>query len=425
MRTIRPAAGAAFAVLTLAALALAGCGSPGSGKTQLEFFQYKGEARQDFDALVAKFEEENPDIDVVVNNPPDADTAIRTLLVKGRTPDVITLNGSGNFGLLAKAGVFHDFTNEAILDQINPATVQILTELGTYQDQINSLPYLSNANGIIYNKDIFAAQGIEVPQTWDQLIAACQALQDAGITPFFGTVQDAWTVLPSFNGLGAYAAKDGFFDQLRAQGSNVGPDSPVSFQKNIAPVFAQQGELYSYAQEGFKNATYDDGNAAFAKGQAAMLLQGVWAVSMIRELNPAINVGIFPYPAATADDTLLVTGVDIAVTIGKDTKRLAQARRFVEFLFHPDNIEQIAQSQSMFSSRMDAPKPADPMLSELQPYFDDGKVAGFVDHQVPASVPLQQLDPEFLMGGDPVAELRTLDSEWRKYAKRTANGEES
>ena len=78
--------------------------SPATGVTTLNFFQFKGEALEDFNEIIADFEAENPDIRVVQNQVADADTVIRTLLVKDKAPDVITLNANGGFGRLAQAG---------------------------------------------------------------------------------------------------------------------------------------------------------------------------------------------------------------------------------------------------------------------------------------------------------------------------------
>ena len=97
-------------IVALGAAILPACGDDESGRTQLEFFQFKGEAVDIFEELVADFEAENPDIDIVINNVPNADAAIRTRLVRGDVPDVLTLNGSGRFSQLARADVFYDFS---------------------------------------------------------------------------------------------------------------------------------------------------------------------------------------------------------------------------------------------------------------------------------------------------------------------------
>ena len=412
-------AAAAGAVALLAAVA--GCANePSDGVTTLSFFQFKGEALEDFNQIIADFEAENPDIRVVQNQVADADTAIRTLLVKDKAPDVITLNASGNFGRLAQAGVFYDFSNEPVLDTINPAVQEIIADLGTNGDEVSGLGYVNNANGVIYNQDIFEEQGLEVPETWDELIAVCDALEAAGITPFYGTLADSWTGLPSFNALGAYPAMDDFFDKMREQGEDTGPDSEVSFQKDFVEAMDQQYELFGYMQDGYRGATYDDGNAAFANGEVAMLLQGIWALSPIKGINPDIQAGIFPYPAADdPGDRVLVSGVDVVVTMAKDSPRQEEALRFIDYLFEKDVIEEFAASQNMVPSVKGAELSDEPAIQSVAPYFDEGRIAGFIDHQIPPSIPLAAIDQQFLFSGDAQAALATLDSEWSKVAART------
>lgn len=420
MRPSRPLR-STVAVLTVAALtALAGCSAgDDDGVTTLNFFQFKGEAREDFDRIIAQFEAENPDIKVVQNQVADADTIIRTLLVKDKAPDVITLNGNGNFGRLAQAGVFYDFSDEPVLETINPAVQDILADLGNKQGEVNSLGYVNNANGIIYNADIFAEQGLEVPTTWDELIAVCDQLQDAGIQPIYATLADSWTSVPSFNGLGAYAVQEGFFDEMRTEGEDVGADSPASFEKDFAEPLDRELELYSYAQDGYRGATYDDGNAAFARGEAAMLLQGIWAVNGIKQVNPDINAAIFPYPTDSAADRLIVSGVDVTVTMGRDTPHREEALRFIEFLFRADVIEEFAASQNMIPSVEGAKLSDDLALQSVKPFFDDGNITGFLDHQIPPGIPLAEFVQESIFTGDSQSTLATLDNEWRKIAART------
>jgi len=417
--------GTALALAGLLSLsALSGCAPAGdTDVVSLDFFQFKAEAIGDFDAIIADFEAENPDIRVVQNAVPDADTAIRTLLVKNKVPDVLTLNGSGNFGQLARAGVFHDFTGDPVVDRINPAVQNILADLGTHNDdEVNALGFANNADGIIYNRDIFAAQGIAVPTTWDELIAACDRLEAAGITPFYGTLADAWTALGAFNGLGAQLGGADFYPDLRAQGASGGPDSAVSFRKNYPETMDKLQTLFSYAQKGYLSRGYEDGNLAFANGESAMLLQGVWALSPILANNPDVNVGSFPYPAGDdADDIQLVSGVDVAVTIGKDTPHLAEAQRFVDYLFHKQVLGDFAASQNMFSTAADAAPNTNPALAELEPYFKAGRITGFIDHQIPVSIPLQPILQQLLIDRNADRALADLDNEWRKVATRTTS----
>jgi raffinose/stachyose/melibiose transport system substrate-binding protein len=163
------------------ALAVSGCSAGNEGVTTLDFFQFKPEAVGDFTEIIADFEEANPDIRVVQNAVPDADTAIRTLLVKNKVPDVLTLNTSGNFGELARACVFADLGGMDATNAVNPAVQDIVQALSSCDDgggeEINALPFASNASGIIYNPDIFAENNVEVPTTWDELLTVADTFR--------------------------------------------------------------------------------------------------------------------------------------------------------------------------------------------------------------------------------------------------------
>jgi len=407
---------------TLSLGALSGCAPADGDVVTLDFFQFKSEAIADFDGIIADFEVENPGIRVVQNAVPDADTAIRTLLVKNKVPDVISLNGSGNFGQLAGAGVFHDFAGDPILDEINPAVQDIVGALGSHENEVNALGFVNNGNGVLYNRDIFAAQGIQIPTTWDELIVACDTLRAAGIAPFYGTGADAWTTQSSLNGIAAQLGGDDFFPDLRAEGAEVSRESSASFSKNYEETFEKLQTLYSYTQAGYLGRTYEDGNQAFANGESAMLMQGIWALSPILASNPDISVGGFPYPVTDDPaDIELVSGVDVAITIGRDTPHLAEARLFVDFLFQKEVLESFAASQNMFSTARDAAKNTNPALAELQPYFQAGRITGFIDHQIPASIPLGPIVQQFLTDKNSEKALTTLDNEWRKVASRTTS----
>lgn len=78
--------------------------------------------------------------------------------------------------------------------------------------------------------------------------------------------------------------------------------------------------------------------------EVAMYMQGIWALNPIKQANPDIEAGIFPYPVSdNPDDRVLVSGVDVAVMIGRDTPHMEEAKRFVDYLYRPDVIEEFKQ----------------------------------------------------------------------------------
>ena len=82
---------------------------------------------------------------------------------------------------LAKGGQVLDLkktlTDLGVIDKIQPAAISTIEQL---YGGFNVLPYQYNIEGIWYNKKLLSDNGIQVPETWDQLTAAAAKLQGAG-----------------------------------------------------------------------------------------------------------------------------------------------------------------------------------------------------------------------------------------------------
>ncbi|WBB80871.1 extracellular solute-binding protein [Micromonospora sp. WMMD882] len=402
----------AVAGLTLTVLA-AGCaltGGSSDGRTTIEFFQFKPEAIATFDRIIADFARERPDIRVRQNHVPDSETALRTRLVRDDVPDVLALNGDGSFGELAEAGIFHDFADDPVVQTIDPGILEIQQGLGVRADgEVNALPLAASANGILYNKRLFAQHGVAVPTTWAELLAAAGTFRAAGVTPFFFTLQEAWTAMPAFNAVATNFAPDDFFDKLRAE--------ETTFADGYAETGRRLRQLTELGQPDRFARDYAAGNQAFGRGEVAMYAQGSWTLPPIRDVGPDLDIGVFPFPADTPQETRLVSGVDVTITVGRQTDRRPEALAFARYLLRPEVVATYAREQAAVPT-LRGSEPTDPVLREALPWFRDGRVTGFVDHQIPPAVPLAPVTQQYLIDGDLDRWLRTLDREWEKVAAR-------
>lgn len=400
------------ALVVAAALLLSGCAAEPSGSpVTLEFFQFKPEAIETFDRIIADFERAHPGIDVVQNHTPTAESAIRSRLVKNDVPDVIALNGNAVFGELASAGVFHDFAGTPAARVVSPAVQRILDDLGVHREgEVNGLPFASNASGVLYNKDLFRRHGVDPPRTWSELIAAAERFRAAGVTPFYLTPADAWTILPAFNALAANVPPPDFFTRREA--------GTTTFARAYPPVTAKLGQLFRYGQPDRFSRTYDDGNQAFARGEAAMYLQGSFAIPAISRFEPDFEIGVFALPATDDPEaTRLVSGVDVALTMGREPEHPEESMAFLTYLMRPEVINAYAGEQRAIPPIRDA-RAVDPALAEVMPYVERGRLAGYADHHIPLTIPLEQYLQQYVIDGDQAGFLRTLDNEWDKVAAR-------
>jgi raffinose/stachyose/melibiose transport system substrate-binding protein len=392
---------------------LPACGGDESARTEIEFFQFKGEAIDTFNEIIANFEEENPDIDVV-QNAGQGDTAFRIRLVRNDIPDVISLNAGASWAENAPRGVFYDWSDDPLVDDISPAILQIINDLGVANEgEVNGLPFANNADGIIYNKDLFEQYGVEVPTTWDELIAACETFQENGVTPIYGTLLDQWTAIPAWNALASnIAPPKEFFPELEAENT--------SFEEAYPEVAERLYQIFQYTQDDTFSRNYNEGNQAFAQGESAMYLQGIWAIPVIRTFDPSFDIGVFAYPVEEPEQTKLISGVDVAITMGRHPEHLDESRRFIEYLMSPEVQELYVTQQNAFPT-LEGAQPTDEALADLVPFFEDERLVGFTDHFFPATIPLQPVTQEFLIDGDEDAYLATLDHEWDKVAARQSD----
>ena len=389
---------------------LPSCGG-GDDEVTLDFFQFKPEAVEIFNEMIAEFEAANPGIRVVQNHVPNADVAFRTRLVRNDIPDVITLNAGATWAEMAPAGVFYDFSDEPIVDDINPAFIEIINDLGTAgEGEINGLPFANNADGVIYNKDLFEQHEVEVPTTWNEFIETAETFEQAGVTPFYGTLLEQWTSLPSWNALASnLQPPEEFFAELEA--------GDTSFEEGYTDVAERLYELFQYAQDDAFSRNYNDGNQAFADGEAAMYLQGSWAIPVIRTFEPDFEIGAFALPAIDEEGANLVSGVDVAVTMGREPRHLEESLLFIEYLMDPEVSAPYFEEQTAIPT-IEGTEPSDPALVDLVPYFDDERIVGFTDHYIPPAIPLPAINQQFLIDGDEEAYLAALDEEWDKVALR-------
>ena len=391
-------------------LTLTACGAKEeSGRVQIEFFQNKPEAKGSFDALIEKFNQSQSEIKVVQVNPPDAETVLKTRVVKNDIPDIIGMGATDTYSLLAQSGIFMDLTNNPLLSQVDETYVQMLKDVAG-MDEVTGIPYSTNANGVMYNTEIFKELGLSVPKTWDELLATAQKAKDAGKIPFYFTYKDDWqTVLP-FNALASNLEGIEFYMDRR--------EGTVTFAEKYREIAEKQLALMDYGHGDNFGKNYADGNRDFARGQSAMYIQGTWAIPEIRKANPDAPIGFFPLPTGNKpEENKLISGVDTLLAISEDSKHKEEAQQFIQFLLEPENSKQYITEQTLFST-VEGVKQEDPAVAELLPYLERGQVIDFADHYIPAAVQLNSVIQSFLQNRDIDGYLKKLDTEWDKVADR-------
>lgn len=396
---------------------LAGCGNSTAGTVTLDFFQYKAEAADWFTAKAKEFEKTHPNIKVNVNNSSDATTDLRTRLVKNREPDVITINGDINFGMLAEAGVFHDFTDDDIVDELNPGMVNIAKSLVQTNDEskkrLYGLPYAGNASGYIINADVWEQAGEDPdnpPQTWSEFIDLLQRFKSKGIVPIEASTADPWTLQAPLASLNSTLVPESEYLSLK--------DGSKKFSDLWGTVSDQLVEIYQNYTQKNPAVTYQQATQDLAAGKAAILPLGTYAIPQIRLINSDANLRFAQMPATdNAEEQQLTAGDDVILTMGAHTKHEKEAREFIDFLMKDENIKDYSKRQSAFTPYKDT-YVGDETLNGVLDFYRAGKLADFCDHYVPASINLAGFLQTLIQSGNTEKFLNSMQSEYDKIEAR-------
>ena len=400
---------AALVVSMLAAAILPGCGSDeNSGKTEIEILQYKPEAASYFDQVEEAFNASHDDIHLTISSPNDASTIMRTRFVREDYPDIIGIGGDINYSYYVDADILADVSDYPGLADIKQSYIDILEGLEiTPADGTYGVPYVANAAGILYNRDMFEEHGWEIPETWDELIALCEEIQSEGILPFYFGFRDTWTCLAPWNSLAVDLAPADTCKQVNA--------GETTFMDEYRETAEKCLELVSYGPEDPFAYGYNDACTAFANGESAMYPIGSYAVPQILSVNPEMNIDSFVTPGNDdAAKNTLNSGVDLMFAVTAACENKEAAYEVLDFLLKDENIQNYIDDQNAVPCKEGDFELA-PMLDGMKPFIESGNMTDYHDHYYPSEMAVDAQIQTFLINKDVDAFLTKFDKDWQRY----------
>jgi raffinose/stachyose/melibiose transport system substrate-binding protein len=396
-------------------LALTGCA--GNGRTQVRFHSSKPESIPYFRELVARYNESQSSVQVVL----DTATNLQAAFLRGNPPDIGCLNYNMEMARFMERGALSDLSDMPEAARIRPNVQALADQYATFPGRTSVLPFSVAAESVIYNKDVFAQHDVDVPTTWNEFVAACQAFQAAGVPPIYGTFKDTWTLAQGLFDytLGGLLDVPAFFAEIAELGTEVGPTSPRSFQRDFLPAMERMRELVPFHQDDAASRAYGDGNLAFARGEAAMYLQGPWAFGELAKTNPDLRLGTFPLPMTDAPgDRKVRVNLDLALWIPEESRNQEAARDFVAFLMQAEQMDAFNAQFLGFGTTTDAAPVSDERILGMQKFYDAGQFYLGPSQLVPLAIPLANHVQSMVLGADLRSTLAGVDADWARLAFR-------
>lgn len=197
----------------------------------------------------------------------------------------------------------------------------------------------------IYNKEIFAKLGLEVPTTYEELKNVCQTIKDAGITPIFEGTTNGWhQVLPLFESGGLYQKNHAdLYNKLNANETDL---DQIPELLTIISQLKESAEL-GYFGEDYLSNSVENAKEAIATESAAMFIsESAWRdeVKVDYPDFDTSKLGIFVMPWGD-NQVIGVNPASNAYFINKDSKNVEAATQFFAFLARPENLQKRLDGQ--------------------------------------------------------------------------------
>ncbi len=393
-----------------AGLMFSGCATErADGKIEVEIVSYKQEAVSIFEQLMDEFNAAHDDIYLNITSPADAVTIMKTRFVREDYPDVIGIGGDADYASFVDSSILANVSDCDTISKVSPAYQDILKSV-TYvpMDGIYGVPYVANAAGMLYNKDMFAEKGWTIPETWDDMIALFDEIKAEGeVLPIYLGYLDTWTILSPWNSITINMVPSDLARQV-----NAGEAKFSDYYREPAERMLQ---LLEYAEDGPFAYSYNDACTAFARGQSAMFPCGSFAVPQILSVNPEMNIGMFAMPSAeNPDDRIVVSGVDLQWCVAETCEHKDAVYEVIAFLNEEANVQTYIDDQRAIPCT-EGNYTLDPLYDDIQPFLDEGKVLDYLDHSYQSSMACDAQIQTMLLSGDVDAFLEKWDTDWQRY----------
>ncbi|MEV0143473.1 MULTISPECIES: ABC transporter substrate-binding protein [unclassified Nonomuraea] len=334
----------AVALVAVGAMALTACGgaeekASTNGKVKLTFNTWLP-TQDNWPAIKAAFEKENPDIEIDFIRDEDFDayrTKLDNKLLADEIPDVYGIQVGASFDEYADFAMpVKDYAGDWIASVKAGSRKETTTTKGVEA----AVPILNaGMEFYLYNKTLFDKLGLTLPKTYDDLLNVARTAGKAGYAPFAMGAADTWHAADFFVWLSNQYGQGG--DIYKAAEGKIPWDSESltsaakDWQKLFTDGVFQKGAVttttYPSARDDY-----------FLKRKALAMPTGSWHVGAALSTSPEVpgsavdndEIGMAAFPAIGETDAGATSGVDFALAIGRDldgAKKTAAAK-FVKFM---------------------------------------------------------------------------------------------
>lgn len=374
----------------LAAMVVAGLGGPvtqAQDKAQVSmWFDTTGGAETAnciIEQAVDTFNEQSETAEVTATLQANSWDATRTSLAGGGGPDIVTTPGPSFAFELANAQQLLPMDEFAAEYGWSETFTPWALRLGEVQEELYSLPTEVETLVLYYNETLFEEHGWDAPATLDELMALAEEIDAAGIIPFAHTnaewrPSNEWFVGEFLN---HRAGPEKVYQALTGEAQWTDPEF-VSAIEMLTEM--QQNGWFMGGLDRYYTTSPDVAYAMLAEGEAAMKIEGTWAVTDLNssfgeEAGNTNEWNWVPMPSASGDD-IFDLGIGSTFSINGNTEEPEAAAEFLSHLFSPETQAALAVECDLVPAPVELEPNAleglDPRYAEILDEMNEASEAG-------------------------------------------------
>ena len=337
-----------------------------------------------FEAVIAGFEKENPDVNVTWNlfDHEGYKTSIRNFLTAD-APDLANWYAGNRMLPYVNAGLFEPVDDVWAEHGLNESLASAAASM-TIDGKKWGVPYTYYQWGVYYRKDIFEQNGIAVPTNWAEFKAAGEALKAAGVTPITIGSKYLWTTAGVFDYLNLRT--NGYdFHMALTKGEIAWTDSRVRDTMNNWKELVDAG----FFIDNHAAYSWQEALAPMVQGDAAMYVMGNFSVAPLRAAGLTDDqLGFFQFPVINPNVALAEEAPTDTIHIPANAKNKTDAKRFLAYLARADVQTEINATLGQLPINSGSSVADDKFLQAGYKMLSstEGGIAQFFDRDAPAEM---------------------------------------
>lgn len=201
---------------------------------------------------------------------------------------------------------------------------------------------------LFVNNTIFKENNVEIPKTFDELLAACDTFNAAGITPISFAGGEVFVNMNSLDvmlGNEVISQNENWWNQMLAKETSFA-DTPEAVK--TMEMFKQLIDANAFGP-GAAAVTQVEMISNFASGQAAMMFAYGGQAGTVFAQDPDLDISEVPFPASTADSRRIMVQASGGLAIAGTCKNVELAKAFLEFFRRPEEMSKFAEAAACIS----------------------------------------------------------------------------